>query len=297
MIQSKSIVFWNYLSLVKFSHTIFALPFALVGFFLATLQNDINFSWQIFSLVILCIIFAENSATSFNRVTDRFIDKRNPRTSSREIPSGKIHPRHAFIFSMINALLFIITSLFINKLVFYLSPIALLIILGYSYTKRHTILCHFILGLGFALAPIGAYLAVAGKWSFIPALFSIIVFLWVSGFDILYSTQDEEFDKEEFLKSIPAVFGCKKSRILSLILHSAVVFFVIKTGFVLIKFGFISESGIYYWIGATAFISLLILQHILIKANYTRLTNFAFATLNGLSSLVFAVFIILSYYL
>jgi 4-hydroxybenzoate polyprenyltransferase len=198
---------------------------------------------------------------------------------------------------MINAILFIITSFFINKIAFYLSPIALLIILGYSYTKRYTILCHFVLGLSFALAPIGAYLAVAGKFSLIPTLFSIIVFLWVSGFDILYSTQNEEFEKEEFLKSIPAVYGRKKSRIISLILHSAAVLFVIKTGFILIKFGYISENGLYYLIGAIAFIFLLTLQHILIKKTDSLRTNFAFVALNGLASIIFAIFIILSYYL
>ncbi|MFO8021917.1 MAG: UbiA-like polyprenyltransferase [Perlabentimonas sp.] len=289
MSQPKPYAFKNYLSLVKFSHTIFAMPFALVGFFLATQYHSYDFSWKLFALVVLCMVFARNSAMSFNRVTDRFIDKRNPRTASREIPSGVIHPRHAFLFSVINALLFIITTFFINKLVFYLSPIALLIILGYSFTKRFTILCHFVLGLGLALAPIGAYLAVSGSWSYLPILFSIIVFLWVSGFDILYSLQDVEFDKEEALRSIPAVFGTIKARVLSAMIHSAATFIVVKAGILM-------DTGYLYWIGALIFILLLIAQHIIIKPNSAHRINLAFATLNSIASLVYAIFIILSLY-
>lgn len=289
MSQPKPYAFKNYLSLVKFSHTIFAMPFALVGFFLAIQFDNYDFSWKLFVLVLLCMVFARNSAMSFNRVTDRFIDKRNPRTSSREIPSGIIHPRHAFIFTVINAILFITTTLFINKLVFYLSPIALIVILGYSYTKQFTVLCHFVLGVGLALAPIGAYLAVSGSWSYIPILFSTIVFLWVSGFDILYSLQDEEFDKEEALRSIPAVYGAVNARIISALIHTAATFFVIKAGILM-------ETGYLYWIGALAFILLLIAQHIIIKPNSAHRINLAFATLNSFASMVYALFIILSLY-
>lgn len=289
MDKPKKVAFKEYLALVKFSHTIFALPFALIGYFLSVYLTDKTFSWHLFLLVLLCMIFARNAAMSFNRVTDRFIDKRNPRTANREIPSGKIHPRNAFIFSMINALLFIVTSFFINKLVFYLSPIALLVLLGYSYTKRFTVLCHFVLGLGLALAPLGAFMAMTGQWHSVPVIFSIIVFLWVSGFDILYSIQDEDFDKEESLRSIPAVFGSKKARLISAILHITVILLVFRVGQIL-------ESGLFYWIGAVVFISLLVTQHLVIKTSNAKSVNFAFATLNGLAGLLFAVFNILSYY-
>jgi 4-hydroxybenzoate polyprenyltransferase len=289
MSPSRILAFKNYLSLVKFSHTFFALPFALIGYFLAVYPTDFDFSWRLFALVVISMIFAHNSALSFNRVTDRFIDKRNPRTASREIPSGKIHPRHAFLFSMLNAILFIVTTFFINKLVFFLSPLVLLIILGYTYTRRYTIFCHFVLGLSLSLAPIGAYIAVTGKWSLIPVLISVIVFLWVSGFDILYSIQDEEFDKEESLKSIPVVFGRKRAKLISLLLHALAVLLLIKTGYLL-------DTGVLFWIGAIALISILVLQHIILKPSDPRRINFALATLNGIASLLFAIFIILSFY-
>lgn len=281
--------FKNYLSLVKFSHTIFALPFALIGYFLAIYPVDFEFSTKTLILVILCMIFARNAAMSFNRVTDRFIDKRNPRTATREIPSGKIHPRHAFLFSMLNAIFFIVTTYFINKLVFYLSPVALLVVLGYSYTKRFTVFCHFILGLGLALAPIGAFLAVSGKWAILPVLYSLIVLFWVAGFDIVYSLQDEEFDKEEALRSIPAVLGRKKSTFISIFLHALVALLVVKTGL-------IQQTGVLYWIGAILFVGLLVYQHIAIRlSNYNRI-DFLFATINGLASILYATFIILSLY-
>jgi len=236
------------------------------------------------------MVFARNAAMSFNRVTDRFIDKRNPRTANREIPSGKIHPRNAFIFSMLNALLFVATTFFINKLVFYLSPLALLVVLGYSYTKRYTMFCHFILGLGLSLAPIGAYLSVTGSWALIPIIFSIIVLLWVSGFDILYSIQDEEFDKEESLKSIPAILGWRRARIISGILHAGVIVLTLKVGYLI-------DTGLYYWIAAAIFIALLVMQHLVVKKNSEKRINFAFATLNGLASLLYAIFTVLSFYI
>lgn len=289
MNKNKSFALRNYLHLVKFSHTFFALPFALIGYYLAIYPKDIPFNWQKLVFVLLGVVFATNSAMSFNRVTDRFLDKRNPRKSNREIPSGKIHPRNAFIFSMINALLFIVTSFFINKLTFYLSPLALLVVLGYTYTKRFTILCHFVLGIALSLAPIGAYIAVTGKWALIPFLVSIVVFLWVSGFDIIYSIRDREFDKEELLRSIPAVMGIKAARIISFTLHSIAILIVIKIGYLL-------EAGSYYWIGAISFIGLLAIQQLFVNTCSERRIEFAFVTLNGISSIVYAVFTILSFY-
>ncbi len=286
---SLSRVFKNYLSLVTFSHTVFALPFALVGVFLAFHSIDFEFNWRLLVFVVLCMVFARNAAMSFNRVTDRFIDKRNPRTANREIPAGKIHPRNAFLFSMANAILFIVCTYFINPLVFMLSPVALIVVLGYSYTKRFTMFCHFVLGLGLALAPIGAYLAVTGRFALLPVLYSIIVFLWVSGFDIVYSIQDEEFDREEALNSIPAVLGKAKATAIAIGLH------LVTSGFVVLV-GLVQENGVLYWIGAALFIALLVHQHIIILTKGKDKIGFAFATLNGLASLVYATLTILSFY-
>src|SRR6185312_5301159 len=185
----------KYLSLVTFSHTIFAMPFAIIGFFLAVTTTSYRFDWLKLVLMILCMIFARNSAMAFNRYLDRNIDAQNPRTKQRDIPSGRISPGSALTFTIINCLLFIITTWFINRLCFYLSPVALLVVLGYSATKRFTALCHLILGLGLSLAPIGAYLAVTGAFNIVPLFFSFAVLCWVSGFDIIYALQDEDFDR------------------------------------------------------------------------------------------------------
>jgi 4-hydroxybenzoate polyprenyltransferase len=190
---------------------------------------------------------------------------------------------------MVNSILFIATTFFINRLVFFLSPVALLVILGYSFTKRFTVLCHFVLGLGLSLAPIGAYLAVTGKWALLPVFYSLIVLFWVAGFDIIYSLQDEEFDKDEALRSIPAVLGAKKARIVSFILHLGVTLLVLKT--VLVQ-----QTGLLLWIGAIIFIGLLIFQHIALRQSNNNRIDFLFATINGFASLLFAILNILSLY-
>ncbi len=190
----------NYLSLIKFSHTIFALPFAIIGFFLAINTSSVTINWLILVYVVLCMIFARSAAMAFNRYIDRKIDLANPRTAEvREIPNGTISSKNALIFVIVNCILFIGTTYLINPLCFYLSPVALAVVLGYSLTKRFTALCHLVLGLGLSLAPIGAYLAVTGQFDWLPLFFSFSVLFWVSGFDIIYALQDEEFDKEQKL--------------------------------------------------------------------------------------------------
>jgi 4-hydroxybenzoate polyprenyltransferase len=211
--------FRNYLSFVKFSHTIFALPFAVIGFFLGTQQPQFDFSWVLLLLVLLCMLFARSAAMGFNRWADREIDRKNPRTGQREIPRGAISPRAALIFVIACSIAFVACTWFINFLCFCLSPVALFVILGYSYTKRFTSLSHFVLGLGLSLAPIGAYLAVTGRFDILPLLYSGLVFFWVAGFDIIYSLQDKDFDKKEGLRSIPARLGVKKSLIVSALSH------------------------------------------------------------------------------
>lgn len=274
----------NYLSLIKFSHTIFALPFAFIGFFLATKNNSID--WTTFLYVVLCMIFARSAAMAFNRYIDRKIDKANQRTAKvREIPNGTISEKNAFIFVVLNCIFFIGTTYLINSICFYLSPIALFVILGYSYTKRFTALCHLILGLGLSLAPLGAYLAVNGSFDIVPILFSIVVLFWVSGFDIIYSLQDEEFDKKQKLHSIPVLLGIEKSLNLSKFLH---LISVITLTFIGLNF----EFDLFYWIGFSIFSALLFYQHSLVTANDLSKVNLAFFTTNGIASVIFGIFVI-----
>lgn len=285
----------QYLSLIKFSHTIFALPFAMLGFFIAVKQLGTGIQWRLFVLVLLCMVFARSAAMAFNRYLDRDIDVQNPRTASREIPAGVISARSALVFVILNSLFFIATTWFINPLCFYLSPLALLIILGYSYTKRITSLCHFVLGMGLALAPIGAYLAAGGGFDLIPLLYSFAVLFWVSGFDIIYSLQDEEFDKSLNLRSIPTFLGKKKALQLSNVLHLiCAILIVLASYFLSEKF---PEFGWLLWLGTAIFISLLYYQHRLVKHDDLSKINLAFFTTNGIASLVFGLLIILDLYI
>ncbi len=275
----------NYLSLVKFAHTVFALPFALIGFSLAIHQLPGEFSFWLLLEVLLCMVFARTAAMAFNRYTDWKIDKINPRTAIREIPAEVIQPKAALFFVVLNAILFIATTYLINQLVFFLSPVALLVILGYSYTKRFTWLAHLVLGLGLSLAPIGAYLAVTGRFDILPVLYSFIVLFWVAGFDIIYALQDEEFDKSQNLKSIPVFMGKRGALNFSSFLHTLTIAFVIMAGIM-------GDGQILFWIGAAVFISLLIYQHFLVKPTDLSKVNLAFFTTNGIASVVFAGFVI-----
>ena len=280
----------NYLSLVKFPHTIFALPFALLGFSLATIHKSDSVSWTLLLLVLLCMLFARNAAMSFNRWADRDIDEINPRTAQREIPAKIIGHRSALIFSIVNALLLVAATWFINPLCFYLSPVALIVIMGYSLTKRFTALSHFVLGLGLALAPTGAYLAVTGTFNWIPVIISLSVLCWVSGFDIIYALQDDDFDRENHLRSMPVMLGRKNALNLSLVLH-------IITAILLIVAGIEGNFKAIYWVGLGIFSILLFYQHSIVKYNDLRKVNVAFFTLNGIASIVFSVFAITDLFL
>jgi len=275
----------DYFSLVKFSHTVFAMPFAVIGFSLATTNNGNHFNLRLLLLILLCMVFARNAAMGFNRYADKKYDALNPRTSSREIPSGKINARSAALFVLINAILFIIATAFINRLTLYLSPVALLIILGYSLTKRITKLCHFILGLGLSLAPVGAYISITGKFSIISIIYSFIVLTWVSGFDIIYALQDDEFDRNNNLFSIPSYTGRKKAITISIIVHLITFLLVIAAGAV-------QKADYLYWTGAAVFSLLLIYQHLIINPQDISRVNMAFATTNGIASIVYALFVI-----
>lgn len=276
----------KYLSLVTFSHTIFAMPFAFIGFFLAITTTPHPFEGGKLLLMVMCMVFARNSAMAFNRYLDRHIDAKNPRTKVRDIPAGRISPTSALLFTIGNCLLFVGATWFINSLCFYLSPVALLVVLGYSATKRFTALCHLVLGLGLSLAPIGAYLVVTGAFALLPIFFSLAVLCWVSGFDIIYALQDEDFDRNENLHSIPAWLGKVNALRLSTFLH------VLSAIFILMPV-FYTNVGILYYIGIIFFCSMLIYQHRLVKPNDLSRVNFAFMTTNGIASVVFAVLFLL----
>lgn len=276
----------KYFSLVRFSHTVFAMPFAIIGFSLAISEVEHTFSLRLLFLIILCMVFARNAAMGFNRLADNRFDAINPRTRTREIPSGAISKKAAAIFIILNSVLFIITTGFINRLTLFLSPVALLIILGYSLTKRITALCHFILGLGLSLAPIGAYISITGSFSLLPIIYSIVVITWVSGFDIIYALQDDDFDRTNQLHSIPSASGRKRALTISVLVHMVTLISVVAAGFV-------GGSGLLFWIGAALFTSLLAYQHLIVKHNDLSRVNIAFGTTNGIASIIFALFIIL----
>jgi len=280
----------NYLSLVKFSHTIFAMPFALIGFVLGlrdhfihqTSVDQVGFK---FLLVLVCMVTARSTAMAFNRYLDRHFDKLNPRTAIREIPAGIIKAEKALVFIGINMAIFIIATYFINAICFYLSPVALFVILFYSYTKRFTYLCHLVLGIGLSLAPIGAYLAVTGSFDVLPLLFSFAVIFWVSGFDIIYALQDIDFDQLQSLYSIPSQWGLKQALSISRVLH------VLSAAFVIAAY-FVGGFHFLYLFGLIIFIGMLIYQQSIVKPHDLSKVNLAFMNANGIASIVFSVFVI-----
>jgi 4-hydroxybenzoate polyprenyltransferase len=280
----------NYLSFIKFSHTVFALPFALIGYFLAMGTESQIFQWNKFFLMLGCMVTARSAAMAFNRYIDRHIDAKNPRTQNREIPKGIISANVGLLYVMLNSAGFILLTYFINELCFFLSPVALFIVLFYSYTKRFTALCHFVLGAGLALAPIGSYLVLTGAFAIEPLLYSLAVFCWVSGFDIIYSLQDEGFDKAMNLHSVPTLLGVQKSILLAQVLH------VLSLTFICIAAVMIN-AGFLHWIGVVTFALLLIYQHRLVKPNDLSRVNIAFMTTNGMASVLFSMLFLADYFI
>lgn len=280
----------NYLSLVKFSHTVFALPFALLSFVWAIKKTDGELSITTLVLIIVCMVTARNCAMAFNRIVDRKFDKKNPRTSSREIPSGKISTKNATIFVIANCILFIISSAMINNLTFLLSPIALMIVMGYSLTKRFSWLCHYVLGLSLGIAPVAAYISVTGEIALFPVLLCFVVMSWVSSFDIIYSLQDEQFDRENHLFSIPVVLGRVPAMILSSMIHVITILLVIYIGV-------LYNLNAIYWVGVILFSIILVWEHIIVKPNDISKANVAFATMNSIGGLGYCIITILSLYL
>ena len=283
----------NFLSLVKFSHTIFALPFALLGFFLGVLDSGGLDLW-ILALVVACMVFARSAAMAFNRYRDRDIDGLNPRTAVREIPAGVISSRAAVGFVVFNCVAFIACTYFLNPLCFVLSPVALLVILGYTYTKRFTYLCHFVLGLGLALAPVGAYLAVVGSFAVLPILYGAIVLLWVAGFDIIYALQDEEFDREQELYSVPVRLGTDRALWLGRFLHIGCALCLLAA--IYFQRQLYPQVNLLTYVAGGVFLAALAYQHSIVKADDLSRVNLAFFTTNGIASVAFGAFSILDFY-
>ena len=275
----------KYFRLVKFAHTIFAMPFALMAFVYALWSTKAEFEWILLVQVVLCMIFARNVAMGFNRWADRHIDKDNPRTADREIPAGAILPRNAMIFIVVNALLFIATACTINTLTAILSPVALAVIMFYSYCKRFTSLAHLVLGLSLGIAPAGAYIAVTGDLTWQVCLLSMLVLTWCGGFDIIYALQDAEFDRKRGLHSIPSKFSVATSLYISIALHCVSVA-------ALVLFALHLPQSWLLWCGVGVFTAILVAEHILVTPKKQRSIGIAFGTLNGLASLTLAGFVI-----
>ena len=277
----------KYASLVKFSHTVFAMPFALIGYFYGI--QSVGFDGWLLLKVVLCMVFARNAAMGFNRWADRKIDAVNPRTAGREIPQGIITPKNALWFVILNSVLFVLTATWINRMCLYLSPVALAVILGYSLTKRFSFLCHLFLGLSLAIAPSGAYIAVTGTLTQVPIILSFLVFTWSAGFDIIYALQDLDFDRKQGLNSMPARLGAFDSLAVSAGLH-------LITAVLAIWLVFLFGNTLLTRIGTMAFICLLVYQHVIVSPTKLNRINLAFGTLNGIASIAYATFIILDLY-
>ena len=278
----------KYASLVKFAHTVFAMPFALVAFLLAMQEPGARFSWLLLLQIVGCMVFARNAAMGFNRWADRQIDAQNPRTAGRDVPAGRITPRQALIFTLVNVALFVAVAWTINPLCGAMSFVALVFLLGYSYLKRFTWLCHFGVGAALGIAPAGAYIAVTGHLTMAIVWLCLMVFFWSSGFDILYSLADEEIDRAQGLHSIPERFGCRRAMAISAVVH--------LTEFALVPL-FLTSAGLTdAWAIAAGvfFLAMLVYQHLIISPRDLSRLNAAFFTANGLASLVFSVLIIFS---
>ncbi len=265
------------LEMIKFEHTLFALPFAFLGAILAA--NGLPTRWQILWITV-AMVGARSAAMTFNRIVDRDIDARNPRTAARELPTGKLSVGFAWVFLYISIGVFLVASYLLNWLTFSLSPVALLVILGYSYAKRFTAFAHVLLGLALAISPSAAWIAVRGSLSDeVPILLSLLVLMWTSGFDVLYACQDHEFDRQAGLRSIPARFGIRNSLWIARLFHLQ-AFLVLLLLYLATGMAWLALAGVF----ATG--ALLIYQHTLVRADDLSRMNAAFFTTNAFVSVI-----------
>jgi 4-hydroxybenzoate polyprenyltransferase len=276
----------DYSNLVKLPHTVFAMPFALVGATIASYQHAITIT-QV-ALILLAFTSARFAAMGFNRIVDREIDARNPRTAMRELPSGALSLRQAVTAVVVMSLLFMYAAWQLNPLCGWLSPVALGWVLFYSYTKRFTRWSHLVLGMSLSIAPVGGYLAIAGQWSdpaWVLLVLAAAVASWVAGFDILYALQDERFDVEQGLHSIPAAVGAAGAVRISQVLHAITVASLIAVGVG-------TGAGWLYGAGVLVAASLLLYEHSLVKPDDLRRLDAAFFTMNGVISIAFFIFVL-----
>jgi len=276
-----------YANFVKLPHTLFALPFALVGVVLASYHAPVSMSrigW-----IVLAFTCARFAAMGFNRIVDREIDARNPRTRQREIPSGVLRVTEAVTAVTIASTLFVFAAWRLNPLCAMLSPVALGWVFFYSYTKRFTRWCHVVLGVGMSIAPVGGYLAVTGQWShpwWMLLALALAVASWGGGFDILYALQDVAFDKSQSLYSLPVALGERRALLLARFFHLCTVACLAAVG--VAAFGG-SGAGAYYALGVTVAAGLLVYEHSLVKADDFSRLDAAFFTMNGVISIAFFV--------
>jgi 4-hydroxybenzoate polyprenyltransferase len=268
------------LAMIKFEHTLFALPFAFLGAILAA--NGLPTWWQCLWITV-AMAGARSAAMTFNRIADRDIDAKNPRTAGRELPAGKLTVGFAWAFLYVSIAVFVLASWSLNWLTFALSPVALICILGYSYAKRFTSLAHLVLGLALAISPSAAWIAVRGSLADeTPILLSVLVLMWTAGFDVMYACQDLEFDRSSGLRSIPARYGIKNSLWIARLFH-------LQAFIVLVLLYFVTGLG---WIAAAGVIAvglLLIYQHTLVKATDLSRMNAAFFTTNAFVSVILLI--------
>jgi 4-hydroxybenzoate polyprenyltransferase len=268
------------LEMIKFEHTLFALPFAFLG---AVLAADGLPTWRQILWITVAMVGARSAAMTFNRIVDREIDAANPRTANRELPSGRLSLSFAWAFLLASVAVFVLAAYSLNWLTFALSPVALISVLGYSYAKRFTALAHMMLGWALAISPTAAWIAVRGAIdSEVPILLSLFVLMWTSGFDVLYACQDQEFDRKAGLHSIPARFGIARSLWIARLFH-------LQAATVLLLILAFTGLGWPAYLGAGAVMALLVYQHTLVKPNDLSKMNAAFFTTNAFVSVILFV--------
>jgi 4-hydroxybenzoate polyprenyltransferase len=281
----------TYANFVKLPHTVFALPFALVGVVLASYDAHVRFAQVAWAVV--AFTSARFVGKGFNRIADREIDARNPRTKMREIPAGVLGVKEAVAAVVVAGVMFVIASWMLNPLCAVLSPVALAWICFYSFTKRFTRWSHLVLGFGMSIAPVGGYLAVVGRWShpwWMLIALSLAVTTWGGGFDVLYALQDVEFDRGSKLYSIPAAIGEQRAVSLSRMLHCVAVLSLALVGAARYGSG---GAGMYYAIGVVVAAALLFYEHTLVKPNDLSKLDAAFFTMNGIISMTFFAFVLI----
>jgi 4-hydroxybenzoate polyprenyltransferase len=276
----------TYLSFVRFSHSVFALPFALTGALLASREHPVT--WRHVLWIIVCMVTARSAAMGFNRLVDARFDAANPRTSSREIPAGRMSTMEATVFVVVMSAAFVAAAAQLSWLCFVLSPVALLIIFWYSLAKRYTWATQFFLGLAMAVAPVGGWLAAGGGEGWEPWMLGLAIALWVGGFDVLYACQDLDVDRRQHLKSIPVRFGVARSLWISRAMHVGAVA-------CLTVLGFIAGLGPVYFFGVAAVAALLVYEQSLVSA--TDLSNVKLAfDLNGYVGILYFVITAIAVY-